>query len=61
MFDLLGWLFFGLIVGGLARFVVPGPDPMGCLATIALGVAGSLVGGSIGWLHAHLSSLCEGL
>jgi uncharacterized membrane protein YeaQ/YmgE (transglycosylase-associated protein family) len=35
----------GLIVGGLARFAVPGPDPMSLLATIALGIAGSFVGG----------------
>lgn len=50
MFHLLGWIVFGLIVGGLARFVVPGPDRMGCLGTLALGVAGSVVGGWLGWL-----------
>lgn len=43
--SILGWIIFGLIVGALARFVVPGPDPMGLLATIGLGVAGSFVGG----------------
>ena len=50
MIDLLTWLIFGLIVGGLARFLRPGRDPMGCLGTIALGVAGSIVGGGLGWL-----------
>ena len=37
----------GLIVGGLARLALPGPDPMGILATIGLGLAGSLVGGIV--------------
>ena len=35
----------GLIVGALARLALPGPDPMSILATIALGIAGSFVGG----------------
>ena len=42
--------FWGLIVGGLARLALPGPDPMGVLATIGLGLAGSFVGGIISWL-----------
>lgn len=37
----------GLIVGGLARLALPGPDPMGVLATIGLGLAGSFVGGLV--------------
>ena len=37
----------GFIVGGLARLAVPGPDPMPVWATIALGIAGSMVGGII--------------
>jgi uncharacterized membrane protein YeaQ/YmgE (transglycosylase-associated protein family) len=37
----------GLIVGGLARLAVPGPDPMSIWATIALGIAGSFVGGMV--------------
>ncbi len=40
----------GLIVGALARFALPGPDPMGILATIGLGLAGSFVGGILSWL-----------
>jgi uncharacterized membrane protein YeaQ/YmgE (transglycosylase-associated protein family) len=35
----------GLVIGGLARLALPGPDPMGILATIGLGLAGSFVGG----------------
>jgi uncharacterized membrane protein YeaQ/YmgE (transglycosylase-associated protein family) len=41
---------FGLIVGALARLALPGPDPMGILATIGLGLAGSFVGGLIAYL-----------
>jgi uncharacterized membrane protein YeaQ/YmgE (transglycosylase-associated protein family) len=40
----------GLIVGALARLALPGPDPMGILATIGLGLAGSFVGGLIAYL-----------
>jgi len=37
----------GFIVGGVARFLVPGRDPMRCLGTILLGLAGSFVGGFV--------------
>lgn len=47
---LVGFLLFGAVVGYLARLLMPGPDPMGCLGTVALGAAGSLVGGTIGSL-----------
>ena len=40
----------GLIVGALARLTLPGPDPMGIIATIGLGLAGSFVGGILSWL-----------
>lgn len=42
---LVGLLVVGLLAGALARFLVPGRDPMGCLGTMLLGVAGSYVGG----------------
>lgn len=45
---IIGLILGGLIVGALARLALPGPDPMGILATIGLGIAGSLVGGIIG-------------
>ena len=41
-------LLWGFIVGGLARLAVPGPDPMPIWMTIALGLAGSIIGGVIG-------------
>ena len=43
-------LVCGLIVGMLARFVLPGPDPMSWLATLGYGIAGSLLGGIVGKL-----------
>ena len=42
------WLLVGLIAGALARFLVPGRDPMGWLGTLVLGLVGSLVGGFLG-------------
>lgn len=44
---LLGILLGGLLVGALARLALPGPQPLGCLGTIAVGVAGAVVGGVI--------------
>jgi len=40
----------GLVVGGLARLALPGPDPMSIPATIGLGVGGAIVGGIVSWL-----------
>jgi uncharacterized membrane protein YeaQ/YmgE (transglycosylase-associated protein family) len=42
---ILGLIIIGLIAGALARFLVPGRDPMGIGATIALGIVGSFLGG----------------
>jgi uncharacterized membrane protein YeaQ/YmgE (transglycosylase-associated protein family) len=47
---ILALLLGGLVIGALARLALPGPDPMGILATIGLGLAGSLVGGIVGQL-----------
>lgn len=47
----LSWLLLGLIAGTLAKFLLPGRDPSGCIFTILLGIIGSVVGGFIGsWL-----------
>ncbi len=48
MISILGWIFFGLIVGILAKFVMPGKDPGGLILTILLGVGGAVLGGWIG-------------
>ena len=47
MFGIIGWIIFGGIVGVIAKLLMPGRDPGGCIITIVLGIAGSLVGG---WL-----------
>lgn len=49
---LILWLLMGLIAGAIARFLVPGRDPMGWLGTMVLGLVGSLVGGFLGNLIA---------
>jgi uncharacterized membrane protein YeaQ/YmgE (transglycosylase-associated protein family) len=49
MFWILGWIVFGLVVGLIARGLVPGTQPMGCTRTILLGIAGSFIGGAIGF------------
>jgi len=42
------FLLFGLIVGGIARFLVPGREPGGWLTSMAIGVAGAFLGGFVG-------------
>jgi len=48
MMGLLGWAIFGLIVGALAKLVMPGKDPGGILVTMLLGIVGAVVAGYIG-------------
>ena len=45
---LIAWIFFGLLAGAVARLVVPGQRRIGCIATIAVGIAGAFIGGLIG-------------
>ncbi len=47
---LLILLGVGLLIGAIARLLVPGPDPMGLLGTWLLGVLGSLAGGFLGYV-----------
>lgn len=47
---ILIWLLVGLVAGALARFLVPGQDPMGWIGTMVLGLIGSLLGGFLGSL-----------
>jgi len=44
----LYWILLGLVAGALAKFLVPGRDPSGCIVTILLGIIGAVVGGFIG-------------
>lgn len=45
---MLGWIIFGLIVGIIAKLLMPGRDPGGFVITILLGIAGALLGGFVG-------------
>jgi uncharacterized membrane protein YeaQ/YmgE (transglycosylase-associated protein family) len=51
--EILGMIIFGLVVGVIAKFLMPGKDPGGIIVTIILGVLGSLLGGflfnALGW------------
>jgi uncharacterized membrane protein YeaQ/YmgE (transglycosylase-associated protein family) len=52
-YGVIGWIVVGLIAGGIAKLLMPGKDPGGCIITILLGIAGALLAGfigkSIGW------------
>lgn len=45
---ILSWIVFGLVIGIIAKLLMPGRDPGGFIITILLGIAGALVGGFIG-------------
>jgi uncharacterized membrane protein YeaQ/YmgE (transglycosylase-associated protein family) len=47
---MIGFLVAGLIIGALARLFKPGKQNLGILATLGLGLVGSLIGGTIAWL-----------
>jgi uncharacterized membrane protein YeaQ/YmgE (transglycosylase-associated protein family) len=48
MFGVIGWIIFGLIVGAVAKLLMPGRDPGGFIITMLLGMAGAVLGGFIG-------------
>jgi uncharacterized membrane protein YeaQ/YmgE (transglycosylase-associated protein family) len=45
---ILSWVIFGLIAGAIAKFIMPGKDPGGCIGTIIIGILGAVIGGYIG-------------
>src|SRR4051794_41559979 len=47
---MIGFLVAGLIIGALARLIMPGKQNLSVLATLGLGLVGSLIGGTIAWL-----------
>lgn len=57
MFNLLVWCVYGLFVGSIAKAVVPGEERMGFFQTVAIGVAGSYMGGAILYLLGTYDSL----
>jgi uncharacterized membrane protein YeaQ/YmgE (transglycosylase-associated protein family) len=48
MFGVLGWIIFGVIVGAIAKLLMPGRDPGGFIVTMLLGIAGAVTGGFVG-------------
>jgi uncharacterized membrane protein YeaQ/YmgE (transglycosylase-associated protein family) len=65
--ELISTLIVGLIVGAIAKFLMPGNDPGGWIVTILLGIAGSFVGtylagilgmaGPVGWIGSILGAM----
>jgi uncharacterized membrane protein YeaQ/YmgE (transglycosylase-associated protein family) len=45
---ILSWILFGLVVGIIAKLLMPGRDPGGFIVTILIGIAGALLGGFVG-------------
>jgi len=48
LFNFIWWCILGVVAGCLARYLVPGRNPMGCFTTIIVGVLGSVAGGALG-------------
>jgi uncharacterized membrane protein YeaQ/YmgE (transglycosylase-associated protein family) len=48
MFGIIGWIVFGLIVGVVAKLLMPGKDPGGFIITILIGIAGAVLAGLVG-------------
>lgn len=42
---ILSWIVFGLVAGVIAKLLMPGRDPGGCIVTMVIGIAGALLGG----------------
>lgn len=57
MFNLLVWCVYGLFTGSIAKAIVPGEENFGFVKTVALGVAGSYVGGSLLYLLGEYESV----
>jgi uncharacterized membrane protein YeaQ/YmgE (transglycosylase-associated protein family) len=48
MFGLIAWIVSGIIIGALAKLIMPGRDPGGLITTMLLGIVGALIGGFVG-------------
>ena len=55
-YGILGWIIIGGIAGAIAKMLMPGKDPGGCIITILLGIAGAFIAGwlgqAVGWYNA---------
>ena len=58
MGDILLYIVVGLVVGLIARLLLPGPDPIGIIGTIVLGIVGALIGG---WLFGAVFTETQGV
>jgi uncharacterized membrane protein YeaQ/YmgE (transglycosylase-associated protein family) len=56
----LYWILLGLVAGALAKYLVPGRDPSGCIVTIVLGIVGAVVGGWLGTRYLGLGEVTAG-
>jgi len=50
MMGIIGWIIFGLVIGIIAKLIMPGRDPGGIIVTIIIGIVGSVIGGYLGEL-----------
>lgn len=57
MINLLVWCVYGLLVGSISKAIIPGDENFGFIKTIALGIAGSYMGGAILYLMGQYESL----
>lgn len=57
MFNILVWCVYGLFVGSIAKTLVPGEENFGFIKTVALGVAGSYMGGAIMYMLGQYSAV----
>lgn len=57
MFNILVWCVYGLFVGSIAKSIVPGEEKMGFFQTVAIGVAGSYMGGAVLYLLGSYDSV----
>jgi uncharacterized membrane protein YeaQ/YmgE (transglycosylase-associated protein family) len=57
MFSILVWCVYGVFVGSIAKSLVPGEENFSFVKTVALGVAGSYMGGAVLYLLGHYNSL----
>lgn len=53
---ILSWLFFGFVIGALAKFIMPGRDPGGWLITSFIGIVGAFFGGYFGSLFGYTTA-----
>ncbi len=53
----LYWILLGLVAGALAKFLMPGRDPGGCIVTIILGIGGAMLGGWIGTKFLNIGTI----